>query len=188
VLIDGDGDLSRRRPQLDELLGDSLRQLRTLVFDLSPPVLHQAGLFPAIEWLAERIAGQWGLTVDCERCCDPCDLPEVLSLTLFQGTRELLINLAKHAEAKRAQVHLGFDGHSVEVVVTDDGRGFDAATAPIDSGHDNLGKRGGFGLSCLRSRIEWLGGRFEIESPAEAGSQVRLRVPMGQYASERPCN
>jgi signal transduction histidine kinase len=188
VLIDGDGDLNRRRPQLDELLGDSLRQLRTLVFELSPPVLHQAGLFPAIEWLAERIAAQWGLTVDCERRGDACDLPEVLSLILFQGTRELLINVVKHAEANRVQVRLGCDGSCVEVVVTDDGRGFNAASALFGTGDDHVGIRGGFGLSCLRSRIELLGGRFEIESQAAAGSQVRLRVPLGQYPSERRCS
>ncbi len=168
IIIEGEDGGFRRKDRLVTLLDDSLRQLRSLVFELSPPILSQAGLHGAAEWLAERLAEQWGLSVDCELQGEPTVLPDAMALTLFQGLRELLINVAKHAEMGHAQVCLRFAPEWVEVLVDDDGRGFPAA-APVV---------GGFGLNSLRSRIELLGGCVEIGAREPRGTRVCLRVPL----------
>ena len=93
---------------------------------------------------------------------------------LFPGTRELLINVAKQANATRAQMHIGFDASRIEVVAADDGRGFNqAVTAGL-----GLEGSGDLSLACNRSRIEVLGGRFKIAQLPEAGVLVRIRLPL----------
>jgi two-component system, sensor histidine kinase and response regulator len=181
IIIEGEDGGLGRKDRLVTLLDDSLRQLRSLVFELSPPILSQAGLHGAAEWLAEWLAEQWGLSVDCELQGEPMALPDAIALTLFQGLRELLINVAKHAEVGHAHVCLRFAPEWVEVLVDDDGRGF-PDTGPI---------AGGFGLSSLRSRIELLGGCVEIGARKPKGTRVRLHVPLNASggcteAAQRP--
>jgi two-component system sensor histidine kinase/response regulator len=171
IIADDDRNLVARRPQLQELIQGSLQQLRSLVFELSPPMLRQSGLYPALEWLAQQIIRQWGLNVDCDLQGEPVILPEALAVTLFQGVRELLINVAKHADAENAWVSVRFLPLLLEIGVEDDGRGF--ARSDIDVG--------GFGLDSLRSRIELLGGSTEIEGRTPRGTRVRLRVPVAQF-------
>lgn len=168
IMIEGDGNGCGRKDRLVTLLDDSLRQLRSLVFELSPPILRQVGLHGALEWLAEQFAEQWGLSVDCQLRGEPTVLPDAVALTLFQGLRELLVNVAKHAESGQAWVRLHFAPEWVEILVDDDGRGI-PETAAI---------AGGFGLKSLRSRIELLGGCLEMGLRLPKGTRVRLRVPL----------
>lgn len=180
ILIDADpGGDTERDGRLRELVDLSLGQLRTLVFELSPPVLRQAGLYPALEWLAEGIRAQWSLPVTCALRGIPVALPESAALALFRSARELLVNAAKHARARAAAVELGFEAGEVELVVRDDGIGLDRRAPPDAEGP------GGFGLRSLRSRIELLGGRLDLGGGD--GGRVRIRLPLaagGHLGSE----
>lgn len=173
------GEGGGHRAQLIRLIDDSLTQLRTLVFELSPPMLHQIGLYAAIEWLAQQLGEQWGLEISCECVGEPARLQEVSALTLFQGARELLVNVAKHAEAKRAQITLICSGDRLRIIVADDGQGFDktgsdafCAPGQVDA------SSGGFGLYHLRSRIELLGGSIEIDNRPRGGGLVCVDLPL----------
>jgi signal transduction histidine kinase len=151
------------------------------VFELSPPLLQHGGLRPAIEWLAESIGEQWGLEVDCECAVEPPVLSDAVAVTLFQGVRELLINAAKHAEARRAVLRLDRDGDVLRLVVADDGRGFERQwlesdlEAPMCSGD---GRKGGTGLYSLRSRIELLGGCLTLRNGPRGGAEACLSIPL----------
>jgi signal transduction histidine kinase len=188
ILVDGETDLERRRAQLDELLADSIRQLRSLVFELSPSPLHTDRLDVALEWLTTRISEQWQLTVDCECAGRPPALSDALALTLFQGARELLINAAKHAEARRLVLRLDCDGDLLRVCVADDGRGFDRQwLAPDDAHAPGEPAAGGFGLYSLRSRIELLGGCLLLRNLSPRGAEACLSIRLGDSAQDRPC-
>jgi signal transduction histidine kinase len=96
---------------------------------------------------------------------------------LFQGVRELLFNVVKHAKVKSAQVHLSAANGQVRIVVSDEGIGFDPAqTADIN---------GGSGLFRLRQRLELLGGRFEATSAPGQGSRFTLQWPVTESAESR---
>jgi len=159
--------------QLRELIDLSLQQLRTLVFELSPPVLRLGGLGPALEWLAETAGAQWQLPVYVTCSGTNAELPQTATLVLFQGARELLINCAKHAQASRAEIALRQGPNEVTLQVRDDGIGFDAATVIAREGAGE----GGFGLLSLRARVELLGGRIEIGG-ANGGGRVRILLPL----------
>jgi signal transduction histidine kinase len=82
--------------------------------------------------------------------------------------RELLINVAKHAGARRTRVSLVRDAEDIRIVVEDDGQAFDPRT---------VGSRG-LGLSTIRERLSHLGGAMSIDSTAGAGTRVTLRAPL----------
>lgn len=162
--------------QLDRirhLLDDSLQQLRAVILGLTPAVLHQAGLWPAIEWLSEHLRTRWGLRYRCQILGEPATLPDALAETLFQGARELMTNAGRHARARACDVVLTFGKDGVELTVTDDGIGMDLKRAPGST----LRVDSGLGLPCLRSRIEALGGELLLGPGNGGGTRATLRLP-----------
>jgi two-component system, sensor histidine kinase and response regulator len=192
ILLEGEVDLAQRRDQLVDLVAGSIRQLRSLVFELSPPLLRSGGLYPALEWLAGEVREQWGLEVICEREGEMPPLADALVVTLFQGARELLINAAKHAEAQRATLSVRCDGAVLTLCIADDGRGFDPDwLARQASGGDIAcaappprSPAGGFGLYSLRSRIELLGGCLTLRNGRARGAEVGLSIRVDAAAGE----
>jgi signal transduction histidine kinase len=81
--------------EVDAVLSDALQYTRTLVTQLSPPVLRDQGLPAALKWLADQMR-QHQLTVFLDLPSEQFDLPENHAVLLFQSVRELLINAAKH--------------------------------------------------------------------------------------------
>ncbi|MEW6750083.1 MAG: PAS domain-containing protein, partial [Candidatus Latescibacterota bacterium] len=144
--------------QVRELVNESIQVSRSLTAELSPPILHEAGLSAGLSWLARWMRDKHGLEVelDLDRQADP--RREDVRVLLFEATRELLLNVVKHAGVTRARVRLApLAGEEVEVVVSDQGAGFDPAALP---GAGPAG--GGFGLFSIRERLALLGGRLEI--------------------------
>lgn len=165
--------------QVEDLLKRSIDTSRSLTVELSPPILYDAGLGPALEWLARRMLETHGLKVDLRRETDLNPSEENVRVFLFESIRELLFNVVKHAEVDAAFVSLRkADGRQLEVSVSDNGRGLDTT----ESGFGD----GGFGLFSIRERIELLGGVFEIFSQPGEGTRLVLRVPVSQAVPEEP--
>jgi signal transduction histidine kinase len=138
----------------------------SLTFELSPPLLYDVGLVATADWLADNLVQRYGLRTTVEKRGEVPALDEAQRVTLYRALRELLINVAKHAGTKEAQVLIEGSASGVSVSVRDHGFGFDPQ-APAD----------GFGLRSIRERIESLGGRFAVESAPDRGTQVVLSVP-----------
>jgi len=156
-----------------ELLRQAQRELRTLQFDLSPPVLHKQGLAAALEWLASQTTHQHGLPVTLEFRGKGRPIALNLARFLFQSARELLHNVLKHADASQAELLLESDELRVMLAVRDDGRGF-ASAQPAAT-------QGGYGLQRLRERLELLDGSLEIHSrPGETLAEVRVPLALGK--------
>jgi len=158
---------------VDDLLDRSIRLSRNLTHRASPPVLYDAGLAPALEWLGRQVQDEHGLDVEVE--CDDEAQPESQDtrILLYQACRELLFNVVKHAGSKRCKLAMHRAGNDeVQVSVCDEGKGFDPDT------DGELDKGDGFGLFSIRERLELIGGRMEIESVSGEGSCVRLFAPV----------
>ena len=154
------------------LVEQAIQETRSLTFDLSPPVLHELGLVPALEWLAEEHTRRDGVLVLCE-ALGPTPSPGELSVLLFRIVRELLVNVAKHAGAREARVRLRCDASAIRIEVIDDGVGFDAAEALVPQGRSD-----GFGLFSIRDRLRFIGGRLELDSALGRGTRVVVTAPM----------
>jgi NarL family two-component system sensor histidine kinase YdfH len=96
-------------------------------------------------------------------------LPEAIRAVALRAVAEGLTNIARHARAQRASVAVRAGGDALEIEVTDDGIGFDAAdTEP--AGH--------YGLIGLRERVRLAGGTVEINSGPGKGSSLTVRIPI----------
>ncbi len=119
---------SERQVLLNDLHGllDRMNEdVRSLISDLSPPVLHDLGLVPGVQWLAGKLEEELGLRVRVESEGD-CEVPDKdLRASLFRCIRELLLNVTRHAGTEAARVSLRREETELSVVVEDSGRGFD---------------------------------------------------------------
>jgi len=157
---------------IDTLLESSLRETRSLIFEISPPVLYELGLKPAVEWLAEHYEQRTGVKVKITSDARSASLPEDLNIVLFQSARELLVNIAKHAQAQAVSVDWKHKADFVVLTIQDDGVGFD-----VNNTRTRMASRGGFGLFAVRERLKLLAAEIEIES-SEQGTRVSITAPV----------
>jgi PAS domain S-box-containing protein len=156
--------------EVQEVMDQALSYTRTLVAELSPPVLNEFGLPMAFKWLAEQMQ-QRGLTVSLELETTNVPLPEEPSVLLFQSVRELLMNILKHAGTPEATVGMRQAEGMLRITVSDQGAGYDLAAAET-----NLAR--GFGLFSIRERMKALGGGFELQSAPGQGTTATLLLPV----------
>jgi two-component system NarL family sensor kinase len=152
----------------DAALEETVRDLREALFELHPYVLEAAGLEAALAAAGERAArqGRFRLHLDAR----PVGRSPHERL-LLSAVRELLVNVAKHAEATDVAISLRErDGHLV-LSIRDDGNGFDEALLPqrLAEGH--------LGLASQKARLERVGGDLVIESAVGRGTSAEIRVP-----------
>jgi signal transduction histidine kinase/ActR/RegA family two-component response regulator len=159
--------------RLDTVLRDAIAVSRSLTVELSPPILYDAGLGPALHWLARWMKDKHNLEVRVT--VEPGGEPQAedVRVLLFQAARELAFNIVKHAGVSEAAMTLApaKDG-AVELTVSDNGRGF----------HDDpltMVTRGGehFGLFSIRERLMFLGESLDIDTAPGRGARVTLRAP-----------
>lgn len=149
------------------------RQVRTMAFQLSPPMLDELGLSAGIEWMADEMHNMYQLEVVTHDDGLPKPLDPAVSTTLFRAVRELLINTAKHAAVKRATVTTALvNEQQLQVTVSDAGLGFDPDKASVACGS------GGFGLLSVRERIHLMGGEVTIRSLPGEGTTVQITLPL----------
>ena len=162
---------------IQERLGETVEQIRSLTFQLSPKILYDFGLLAALEWLAEDITAKYGLEVSLvNRLASPngeLQLNEITSLTLYRAIRELLINACKHADADLVVVTMACEHDELTVIVTDNGKGFNKTHLPTMK---NPGK--GFGLVSMQERIEALAGLVYIDIERAQGSKITISIPL----------
>ena len=165
--------LSAPLDEIRALIERSVRYTRSLTSELSPPVLYELGFVKAVEWLLERNREEYGIESELVDDGGPKPLADDVRVLLFKAVRELLVNIVKHARARRARVSIRRRGGSVEVEVCDDGVGFDPSGL-----WSAAGRTGGFGLFNIRERLDHIGGGISIESGPGRGTRVTLTAPL----------
>ncbi len=158
---------------LDAVLDELIDASRTLTAQLSPPVLHESGLSDALAWLARHFRDKHELDVSVETDASAEPAAESTRVFLFNAVSELLFNVVKHAEVKRAHVTMGrAEDDRVRVRVEDEGPGFDPTTLR------RCTTVGGFGLFKIRERLEVLGGEMQIDSSPGGRTRLTLIAPI----------
>ncbi|MCF7956916.1 MAG: response regulator [Phycisphaerae bacterium] len=168
-------EMSDSVDELCKIIAQTIKDTHSLIFDLSPPVLHELGYGAAVKWLADQVQQTHGLNcIYNERNHDisKINLDDDCRMVLFRATRELLVNVAKHAKASYAQIKIGCRDDAIQVTVEDDGMGFDASSknARIKTDH--------FGLFNVQERLEHFGGELVIHSNEGKKTKVKLIMPL----------
>jgi PAS domain S-box-containing protein len=165
-----DADFGKSIERLDSILAESIALSRSLVGELSPPLLTDRGLSAALKWLGEEMERIHGLAV---RVTADGEIPadaEGVAVFLFQATRELLLNVVKHSGVKTADVRVRrMADNRVQIEVEDKGAGFQPGVSPHEKNSPT-----GLGLFGIQERITHMGGRLDLESAPARGTRVSL--------------
>lgn len=161
-------DLGERLKHLTEILNQGIALKRRIIEDLRPSSLSNLGLVASLEILAREFADRSGILV--ETVLEPVDLDDTSELTIYRMVQEALTNIGKYAQAKHIRIVLKNYVYHAEVMIADDGRGFDPAALPASS----------HGLVGMRHRVEAAGGRLDINSGAGRGTRITGTIPRRQ--------
>jgi len=166
-----DAALKQASAEVEDLLSESLRVSRSLAAELCPPILHEAGLLSGLEWLSRWKYEKHGLKVQLAIQMDAPVLTEDVKVLLFESIRELLLNVVKHAKTQSAWVKLfQQDERSLQIIVSDNGVGFDPASAGVNDGS--------YGLFSIRERLSLIGGKLDVDSSPGKGARFTLTAPL----------
>lgn len=166
--------LTQQVIQTRRLTVQTLEETRRLILDLRPTMLDDLGLVPAIRWYVETHLESRGVTVSLETRGEQRRLASTIETALFRIVQEAVNNVARHAQATQAEIHLTFDD-SIVVVVADDGVGFDL-DAVLAGGDATRG----MGLLGIQERVDLLGGTLTIDTAPGAATRVTVEVPAGE--------
>jgi len=159
-----------------KLLDKVMQDVHSLTFELSSPLLYEVGLVAAVEqWLAEEIRKKHGIKYKLSANVKSKAFDHELNATVFRVVRELLINVIKHAKAKNIRVGIKELKGALSVAIEDDGVGFDVAKFAKAL---RKGKKTKFGLFSAKEQLEFLGGKFRIESVPKKGTKVSMTIPL----------
>ena len=140
-------------------------ELRSVIVHLRPPALDDEGLAVALAKHVDvlRRAHRHAIELDV---AGECVVPAAIETDVFRIAQEAISNALRHAGAARVEVRLRCADDALDLVVADDGIGFDAGAARSRS----------LGLTTMAERARAIGGALEIESAPGAGTTVRLEV------------
>lgn len=155
-----------------KLLRNAISESRTLVYDLSPPILYELGLIAAIKWKLDQIEKKFGVITDFRFEENSITLETDIKILIFRMVCELLNNTIKHAGANLITVEITINYQNIMVRVIDNGKGFDFSQGLT------LSELGGFGLFSINERLDALQGAMKIESEPSKGARITLTVPI----------
>lgn len=165
---------------LDEcmaLLQRAGEQVRNLALELRPAMLETDGLDATLRWLAERHQQRTGVAAEVVGHVGAVSAS--VAIAGFRVAQEALTNVARHARARRVWIELTRTDRAMELVIRDDGVGFD-----VTSTLKKAPAREHLGLFGMRERGEILGGRLDVDSQPGMGTRIRLSLPLSDAGVE----
>jgi nitrate/nitrite-specific signal transduction histidine kinase len=149
--------------ELRQLTRGALAEMRTLLMEMRPESLERAELKSLLTQLADAFVGRVRVPVSVD-IKGECKLTQEVKLAFYRVAQEALNNIAKHSGARQVEVHLECQPDQLNLLIKDDGLGFDPAT--ITPGH--------LGIAIMRERANSIGARLKIESQVGQGTSVEL--------------
>ncbi len=146
----------------------SMEEIRRIITDLRPSILDKKGIIATIEWLCDQFRSMHPqVEIELETSISEDEAPDALKTVIFRVLQEALGNIAKHSRAGSASVSLRKIDNSIELLVRDNGEGFDLGSVvygePVR----------GLGLTSMRERVELSGGIFVLDSKIGKGTAIR---------------
>ncbi|MGH2706569.1 MAG: CBS domain-containing protein [Actinomycetota bacterium] len=153
-----------------EILDEAMKESRTVIYALRPGPLDELGLARAIDVLAHRVFPPEVEVVVA--CTLEGPIPPETEQATYRISQELLHNVRKHAKAHRVELGIASEDGEIRIVITDDGKGFDAEQ------YRRARPDMSFGLAGIGERAESLGGWFRIDSEIGQGARISVGLPL----------
>ncbi|HEX6181986.1 MAG TPA: two-component regulator propeller domain-containing protein, partial [Chitinophagaceae bacterium] len=150
----------------EQLINETIRDVREMLLNLSPGVLEEFGFVVAIEGLVNKINQAGAINIELTTFGLTKNLQKEYELALYRITQELINNVLKHSQAKNVSLQIGYREEKIIIMIEDDGKGF-----KIEDHKD------GYGLKNLAARTKLLNGTMNIDSQIGKGTSVSIEVP-----------
>lgn len=160
---------------LKELTSNIIKGVRTATFNLTPPELSDHGIVPALAKLVQELTRLTGKEIVLFNKTDFNErLDSLTEINIYRITQEAINNALKYAESTHILVSLSHSKNILSIVIDDNGKGFD----PRKIKHVKSGE-GGMGMTFMKERINYIGGRLFVTSEEGKGTRVTLNIPLG---------
>ena len=170
-------ELATEAEQIQEIVQQLHREIRTTSYLLHPPLLDENGLCSAIKWYLEGLQERSGLKVQLDISKEFGRLPRDMELVIFRLVQECLTNIHRHSESEIASIRIARESDEITLDIRDQGKGISPPRlAEIQSG------RSGVGIGGMRERLRQFEGTIHIESDS-SGTRVFATIPLPKAAS-----
>jgi signal transduction histidine kinase/ligand-binding sensor domain-containing protein len=164
---------SQRIADTIDLVDRMVERIRDLSLNLRPPLIDELGLVAALSGYLEAQAERTGIEIELKEGTVPKGLPPEVEITAFRVVQEAVTNIIRHAETDRATVIVRQQNGRLDLIVSDEGRGFDVGDTMERA---TAGKA--LGLLGIQERVSMLGGQVAIESAPGKGTTIRASMPV----------
>jgi len=168
-----DGPSLQEAMKLRDMLGKTAEEVERISRNLRPGVLDQLGLEAVLRATSTEFTHRTGVPVKLDCVELAMRLPADAELALYRILQEALKNVEQHARAHQVTVSLKQQGGFVQLMITDDGTGFDP-----DKPRTGKKEKSGLGLLGMRERATYVGGALTIKSARNAGTKIEVRIPL----------
>ena len=167
-----EADLRSLEP-LVPMLQEGIEEARRIGMDLRPSILDDLGILATLGWFCREFQKIYsGISLEKQIDIQETDVPDPLKTTIYRVLQEAMHNIAKHSNADLVSIRLGRTGEGIELLVRDNGRGFN-----LEETLSSENSRKGLGLTSMRERTELSSGHFTIESTLGGGTTIRASWP-----------
>lgn len=159
--------------EITSIVESAIEESKDITYGLSPPVLHEMGLVPAIAWRLEEIEKNNKIKTILLDQSYSLELEKTIELVLYRNINELLQNVLKHSKADQINVLFRNLNDKITITVSDNGIGFDLKVTQNRALQEKK-----FGLFSIKERISYLGGSFNIETAPKKGTKATIELSL----------
>lgn len=167
--------------KLIPLIQEAIDEVRRLSMDLRPSMLDDLGILATLSWFCRRYQTIFShIRIETHIDIKEDEVPAELKTVIYRIVQEALNNVAKHAVANLVQLCLSKSGDIIELIVQDNGQGFEMAK--LARGYSQAG----IGLLSMRERAELSGGSFTVDSKPGLGVKIRASWKLQENRTLEP--
>jgi PAS domain S-box-containing protein len=169
-------ELAKEGKEMEEVVQQLHREIRTTSYLLHPPLLDEAGVKPALRWYVQGAVERSGIAIELNISENFGRLPPEMELAIFRVVQECLTNIHRHAESKTASIRVAREKASIRIEVRDEGKGIaPQRLAEIQT------QGSGVGIGGIRERLRRFQGEMKIDSNG-SGTVVSATIPIPHEA------
>ncbi len=180
--INNPSEMRSRIANLENMVAGTIQDVRDLTSELHPHILEQLGLTKAIEIIIRRLVHSTKINFVWEIQDINSIFPKQLQIHIFRVIQEGLNNIVKHSCAKNARIRVKIMDRMLDILIQDDGKGFDFKPHLFKQEH------GGFGMNSIHERVRILRGTCRIYSAPAQGTSIKINIPIERKTYEKKKN
>jgi PAS domain S-box-containing protein len=173
-LEDNQGHLKDKLLSASKLIDQSVESVQRIAAKLRPGLLDELGLIPAIEWQSQDFEERTGIKCNYTLPSEDLELDRDKATAIFRIFQEALTNVARHAHAQRISIIMRKVNNSLQLEITDNGRGIKES---------QIKDPGSLGILGMQERAIVFGGEVMINGVPDKGTNVKVKMPLEDISS-----